>query len=205
MQKVTATTAVLPADEEENRTRNNEVRRAIPYVPAAAKVAVIGAYPAPVVPAAVQTIVEKSVVVPAPAVAVVSAPAVAVVPAPAENPVTEIARPVYPRWYFRKRFWSAPWKTVYVGPTAIQDTQGASSNTVVGGKAVYVAPVATRSNQGSNAVIGGFLGEAAVGGGGGGAVIASKTAYAGGSLFNDIFNIPISTLSAVNQLLNNLG
>lgn len=72
-------------------------------------------------------------------------------------------RPVYPRWYFRKRFWSAPRKVIQVAPTAV-DSRGASSD-VVGG--LY-------ADVGKN----------------GDAVITAGKAYGvSGSLFDDIFNV----------------
>ncbi|XP_032673545.1 uncharacterized protein LOC116845224 isoform X2 [Odontomachus brunneus] len=58
-------------------------------------------------------------------------------------------------------------------------------------KTVYLTSTATDSETASSNVNSGV-------------VAASKT-YTSGSLFNDIFNIPISTLTAVNQLLNNVG
>lgn len=69
-------------------------------------------------------------------------------------------RITYPRWYFRKRFWTVPRKTVYVTPTAT-DSQNASSN-VSGGFAV---------NSVEN-----------------GNVVATSKIYTG-SLFDDIFNV----------------
>lgn len=78
------------------------------------------------------------------------------------NPIVVVPKPVYPRWYFRKRFWNVPRKTVYVAPTATVDVQSSPSD-IVGGLFI-------------NAV------------GDGGVVAAGKT-YASGSLFDDIFNV----------------
>lgn len=75
------------------------------------------------------------------------------------QPNVIITKPVYPRWYFRKRFWAAPRKAVYVTPTI--DSQ-ASPSDVVGG--IYTSA----------------MGDSA-------AVAVGKT-Y-GGSLFDDIFNV----------------
>lgn len=78
-----------------------------------------------------------------------------------DDNISTIPKVTYPRWYFRKRFWSAPRKTVYVAPTAVE---------------------ATDSQSASSSVNGGF-----VAAGNGGVVVATKT-Y-GGSLFDDIFNV----------------
>jgi len=151
-----------------------------PVVPAAGvgllKSVYVGA--APVVKAEVVPVAPVAPVAAAPAQgqAAVTIDTVATI---ADNPNVVVQKPAYPRWYFRKRFWTVPRKAVYVGPTETVDTQSSPSD-VVGGL-----------------FFNSFAGD-------GGAVVASKS-YSG-SLFDDIFNIPISTLSAVNQLLrNNVG
>ncbi|EGI70807.1 hypothetical protein G5I_00388 [Acromyrmex echinatior] len=166
--------ADAPADKKV-KSQNKETRRAVPILAPAAEVDLV-----------------KSVYVGAPAVkTVVLAPAAA---APTQgagqvtaavdtvttvaNPNVVVAKPAYPRWYLRKRFWTRPRKIVYVAPTATADTQNSPSD-IVGGLFV-------------NAV------------GDGGVVAAGKTSYASESFIDSIFNIPISTLSAVNNAVNQL-
>ncbi|XP_011638873.1 glycine, alanine and asparagine-rich protein [Pogonomyrmex barbatus] len=172
-------------------THNKETRRAVPVavVPPAAEVGLVKSIYVGAAPA-VKTVVAapaiKPVVIPVVPTAATAIEGAGQVAATATatatggmtvNPVV-VPKPVYPRWYFRKRFWTGPRKAVYVAPTVAVDTQSSPSD-IVGG--IFL-----------NAM-----------GDGGGTVVAGK-AY-GGSLFDDIFNIPISTLSAVNQLLNNVG
>ncbi|XP_014475845.1 PREDICTED: uncharacterized protein LOC106745083 isoform X2 [Dinoponera quadriceps] len=182
-EKVALEAAAVPADAPaagKAKSKSNEVRRAIPYVPPAAQFDVAGSFSVDKVVPAVTVVksVEKNVIVPAsPLLVPVQGAAQADVNtnvATTDNNASTITRIAYPRWYFRKRFWPAPRKTVYVAPA---DAQGASSN-ISGGFAV--------NSDGNDGI-----------------VVASKT-YSG-SLFDDIFNIPISTLAAVNQLLNNFG
>ncbi|XP_029173838.1 glycine-rich protein 1 isoform X2 [Nylanderia fulva] len=178
------------AAEGKAESQNNEIRRAIQVAavkPLATEVGLVGSVGlvsgAPVVKS-----VEKSIVALAP-----TAPAAPLVPVqetiPANsvatldnNPSVVITKPVYPRWYLRKRFRTGPRnKVVYVPPTATADSQDSPSD-VVG--ELFVNSVGDSE----------------------GAIVKSGTAgkvYVGGSLFDDIFNIPISTLSAVNQLLRN--
>lgn len=159
---------------------NKEMRRAVPYTvmaPAAdgglVKSVYIGAAPA------VKTVVVSTPTAAAPAQDAVQATANATVTTVANNPSVIVQKPVYPRWHFRKRFWTGPRKAIYVAPAVTADTESSPSNIVAGLFAV-------------NAV-------------GDGGAVAGKT-DASGSLFDDIFNIPISTLAAVNQLLrNNIG
>lgn len=172
--------ADAPASEK-TESRNKETRREVPYavMAPAAEVGLVKSISVGVAPA-----VKTVAVVPVPAAAATAQGAghatVDTTVTTVANPNVVIPKPVHPRWYFRKRFWTGPRKAVYVAPAATADTQGSPSE-IVGGLFV-------------NAV-----------GDGGGTVAAGKT-YAGGSLFDDIFNIPISTLSAVNQLLkNNVG
>ncbi|XP_012537422.1 uncharacterized protein LOC105837311 [Monomorium pharaonis] len=163
--------ADAPAASEKTESQDKETRRAV-IAPAAevglVKSVYFGAAPA------VKTIVipESAAAVPAQGAVQATATDTTV----ANNPSVVVPKPVYPRWYFRKRFRTAPRKTVYVAPTSA-DTQSSPSEIVGGLFAV-----------------------------GDGEVVAGGKAYASGSLFDDIFNIPISTLSAVNQLLrNNVG
>jgi len=172
-----------PADGR-TESQNKETRRAVQFavIPPAAEVGLVKSVYVGAVPAVKS--VEKTVVAPAPTATAPGQGAgqvTATVTTVANNPNTVVvSKPVYPRWYFRKRFWNVPRKTVYVAPAATADTLSSPSD-VVGG--LFFSAV----------------------GDGGGTVAAGKT-YTSGSLFDDIFNIPISTLSAVNQLLkNNVG
>ncbi|XP_050447056.1 PE-PGRS family protein PE_PGRS18 isoform X2 [Cataglyphis hispanica] len=179
--------AALPADEPADgkvESQNKETRRAIVAAvePAAAEIGLVGSVnligAAPVVKSVEKSIVASAPVIPvAPVVPVQETVAVNTI-AVDKNPTVVVSKPVYPRWYFRKRFWTAPRKVVYAAPAVTVDSQSSPSD-IVGG--LY-----------ANAV--GDSGTVAVG-----------KVYTSGSLFNDIFNIPISTLSAVNQLLNNVG
>lgn len=73
-----------------------------------------------------------------------------------------VSKPVYPRWYFRKRFWTVPRKVVYTAPTVTADSDSSPSDVV------------------------GDLFANSVGGSGG--TVAVGKVY-GGSLFDDIFNV----------------
>ncbi|CAL1685328.1 unnamed protein product [Lasius platythorax] len=181
--------AVLPVDasaDEKVESQNKEVRRAVQVAavkPLATEVGLVGSVSlvgtAPVVKS-----VEKSIVAAAPAAPVAPvAPVQETIPANTVdiNPTVVVSKPVHPRWYFRKRFWTGPRKVVYAAPTATADSDSSPSD-IVGGLFV-------------NAVGDGTVAKDTVG-----------KVYTSGSLFDDIFNIPISTLSAVNQLLrNNVG
>ncbi|XP_020282045.1 uncharacterized transmembrane protein DDB_G0289901 isoform X3 [Pseudomyrmex gracilis] len=180
--------------DEKTKSQDKETRRAINAEVGLVKSAYIGA--APVV--GVVKSVEKQVVVPAaaaPTQATIQANATinaVTIPENNQNVVVGTKTVYPPRWYFRKRFWAAPRKTVYVGPSAAIDTQSSPSD-VVG--ELFASAVGND---------GGAI-DASKTYTGGGAITASKT-YTSGSLFDDIFNIPISTLAAVNQLLkNNVG
>jgi len=82
----------------------------------------------------------------------------------AKNLNTIVSRPVYPRWYLRKRFWTTPRKVFYAtAPTATADSQSAPSD-MVGKLFVNVA--------GNN-----------------GLVVKGKAYSTSGSLFDDIFNV----------------
>ncbi|XP_071563614.1 uncharacterized protein [Temnothorax nylanderi] len=194
-EKVIEAGATLRADAtagEKAESQNKESRRAVQFavMPPAAEVDLVksvyfGAAPAVktvVVPAApaVKTVVVPAAPAAAPAQGVGQITAtVDTVATVDNNPSVVVPKPAYPRWYFRKRFWTAPRKTVYVAPTVTADSRSSPSD-----------------------VVGGLFFNAV---GDGGVVAAGKT-YTSGSLFDDIFNIPISTLSAVNQLLkNNVG
>ncbi|KAL0134422.1 hypothetical protein PUN28_001303 [Cardiocondyla obscurior] len=176
-----ATSQAAASAGERTESQNKETRRDVQYavVPPVAEVGLVKSVYVGAAPAV------KTVVVPAPAAAApaqnagqptVTADTVTTV---VSNPSVVVPKPAYPsRWYFRKRFRTAPRKTVYVAPTSTADVQ-ASPSDIVGG--LFINSI------------------------GDGVVAADKT-YASGSLFDDIFNIPISTLSAVNQLLkNNVG
>ncbi|XP_025159821.1 uncharacterized transmembrane protein DDB_G0289901 isoform X2 [Harpegnathos saltator] len=191
-EKVAVEAAALPANaaaaDIKAEPKNNEVRRAVKYaaiVPPVAQLDVVGSISAgAVVPAVTATkTVEKNVLVPAvpipaaPLIVPVATQVNANAAASVDNNTVPVSRIVYPRWYFRKRFWNVPRKTV------------------------YVAPIATEIQSASN--VSGDLAVANTVADGGVAVVAGKS-YSG-SLFDDIFNIPISTLAAVNQLLNNVG
>ncbi|RLU24165.1 hypothetical protein DMN91_004375 [Ooceraea biroi] len=192
---VAALPADIPADEKSNKTKSahdKEIRRAVVYAPPAPS--------APLAPPLAEADLVKSIYLGTPpilksvdknvvvaAVPAAAAPAAVAVPVNAStNAVATVAnnpkiisRPTHPRWYFRKRFWSAPRKVFYAAAPAAVDTQSASSDVV---DRVFVNAA---GNDG---------------------VVAVDKAYTSGSLFDDIFNIPISTLSAVNQLLkNNVG
>ncbi|XP_070163159.1 uncharacterized protein [Polyergus mexicanus] len=173
----------LPADapaDGKAESQNKEIRRAVKVVavPPEAEVGLVGSISlvgtAPVVKSVEKSIVPSAPV--APVVPVQETVAVNTITTVDKNPTVVVSKPVYPRWYFRKRFWTVPRKVVYAGPTA--DSQSSPSD-IVGG--LYANSV-----------------------GDGGTVAVGKV-YTSGSLFDDIFNIPISTLSAVNQLLNNVG
>ncbi|XP_011268130.1 uncharacterized protein LOC105258533 isoform X1 [Camponotus floridanus] len=157
---------------------NKEIRavKVVAVQPPAAEVGVVGSISlfgaAPVVKS-----VEKDIVVSAPVAPVQDT--IKTVTTGDVSPTVVVSKPVYPRWHFRKRFWTVPRKVVYVAPPATADSQGSPSDMV--------------GELFANSV-----------GDSGGTVAVSKV-YSG-SLFDDIFNIPISTLSAVNQLLrNNVG
>ncbi|KAK2584620.1 hypothetical protein KPH14_006970 [Odynerus spinipes] len=108
------------------------------------------------------------------------------------NVNTAQEEPVYNRWHFRKRFRTGPkikhviHTTSYVpNPPVAASASGAASAAATG-------EILTRVNADNTAA-----GEVSV--------VGTKAFHAG-SLFDDIFNIPISTLTAVNQLLkNNVG
>lgn len=85
-------------------------------------------------------------------------------PSPDINPTVVVSKPVYPRWYFRKRFWTGPRKVVYAAPTATADSDSSPSD-IVGGLFV-------------NAVGDGTVAKDTVG-----------KVYTSGSLFDDIFNV----------------
>lgn len=190
MQKVVALEAAAPtanaSADGKAESQNKEVRRAVKVVavqPPAAEVGLVGLIgAAPVVKSVEKSIVASVPVAPLAPVAPV-APVQETVAANTitldTNPTVVVSKPVHPRWHFRKRFWTGPRKVVYAAPAATADSQSSPSD-IVGG--LY-----------ANAV------------GDGGTVAVGKV-YTSGSLFDDIFNIPISTLSAVNQLLrNNVG
>lgn len=176
-------------------SQNNEViRRAIQVAtvkPLVAEVGLVKSVGLVGGPPVVKS-VEKSVV----ASAAPAAPAAPLVPvqetvpvnsvSTLDNPSVVVSKPVHPRWYFRKRFRTGPRKVVYVPPTETADSQNSPSD-VVG--ELFVNSVGD-SSQYDTVVKSGTVGKV----------------YTSGSLFDDIFNIPISTLSAVNQLLrNNVG
>lgn len=79
------------------------------------------------------------------------------------NPNVVVAKPAYPRWYLRKRFWTRPRKIVYVAPTATADTQSSPSD-----------------------IVGGLFANAV---GDGGVIAAGKTSYASESFIDSIFNV----------------
>ncbi|XP_011868229.1 PREDICTED: uncharacterized protein LOC105562199 [Vollenhovia emeryi] len=181
-EKVAAAGATLRADAPaavKAESHNKETRRAVQVVPPAAEVGLVKSVYVGTAPAVKEVVVPTSAAA-APAQGAGQATATAdTVTTVAGNPNVVVPKPVYPRWYFRKRFRTVPRKTVYVAPTESADSQGSPSD-----------------------VVGGLLYKAV---GDGGAVAAGKPDVSG-SLFDDIFNIPISTLSAVNQLLrNNVG
>lgn len=95
-------------------------------------------------------------------------------------------QPIYNRWYLRKRFRNGPIR-----------------KQVIHTKSYIPSPPNTVSaSAGTSGVIQGNIDDSAAAEY---AVVGTKV-YKGGSLFDDIFNIPISTLTAVNQLLkNNVG
>ncbi|XP_066599706.1 uncharacterized protein [Prorops nasuta] len=110
-------------------------------------------------------------------------------PVPAALPADDNAdslndNPGYKRWYFRKRFRNPIRKNVYKTITLVDNQSSPSSSGDLGGSADASASASAGTNAEGSVVYKG---------------------YKSGSLFDDIFNIPISTLNAVNQLLRNNG
>ncbi|XP_018401637.1 PREDICTED: uncharacterized protein LOC108778839 [Cyphomyrmex costatus] len=177
-EKVLDAAAMLRADapiSEKTESQNKETRRAVPVVAPAPEVGLVKSVYVGTAPA-VKTVVLAPVAAPTQSTGQVTATVDTVTTV--VNPNVVVAKPAYPRWYLRKRFWTRPRKTVYVAPTATVDTQNSPSD-IVGG--LFVNSV-----------------------GDGGAVAASKTSYVSESFIDSIFNIPISTLSAVNNAVNQL-
>ncbi|KYN35385.1 hypothetical protein ALC56_10220, partial [Trachymyrmex septentrionalis] len=177
-EKVLQADAMLRADapeDEKVESHNKETRRAVPVVAPAAEVDLLKSVYVGAAPAVKTVVLAPAAAAPTQGAGQATA-AVDTVTTVA-NPNVVVAKPVYPRWYLRKRFWTRPRKIVYVAPTATVDTQSSPSD-IVGGLFV-------------NAV------------GDGGVVAAGKT-YASESFIDSIFNIPISTLSAVNNAVNQL-
>ncbi|KYM76954.1 hypothetical protein ALC53_12646 [Atta colombica] len=178
MQKVLQADAMLRADADEKaESQNKETRRAVPVVAPAAEVDLVKSVYVGAAPA-VKTVVLTPAAA-APTQGAGQATATVGTVTTVANPNVVVAKPAYPRWYLRKRFWTRPRKIVYVAPTAIADTQSSPSD-----------------------IVGGLFANAV---GDGGVVVAGKTSYATSESFIDsIFNIPISTLSAVNNAVNQL-
>ncbi|KYN23500.1 hypothetical protein ALC57_04084, partial [Trachymyrmex cornetzi] len=177
-EKVLQADAMLRADApagEKAESQNKETRRAVPVVAPAAEVDLVKSVYVGAAPAVKTVVLAPTVAAPTQGAGQATA-AVDTVTTVANPNV--VAKPAYPRWYLRKRFWTRPRKIVYVAPTAMVDTQSSPSD-MVGGLFV-------------NAV------------GDGSVVAAGKTSYASESFIDSIFNIPISTLSAVNNAVNQL-
>ncbi|XP_047351299.1 uncharacterized protein LOC124949722 isoform X1 [Vespa velutina] len=117
------------------------------------------------------------------------------------NVNTAQEQPVLNHWYLRKRFRSGPLRKQILHSSSVipvsvpipASTSSGTSGTASGGVSAsasgeIISRVNADSSTGSDITF-----------------VGSKT-YKPGSFFDDIFNIPISTLTAVNQLLrNNVG
>ncbi|XP_035737717.1 uncharacterized protein LOC118448492 isoform X4 [Vespa mandarinia] len=117
------------------------------------------------------------------------------------NVNTAQEQPVLNHWYLRKRFRSGPLRKQILHSSSVipvsvpipASTSSGTSGTASGGVSASASgEIISRVNADSSA-------------GSDITFVGSKT-YKPGSFFDDIFNIPISTLTAVNQLLrNNVG
>nr|XP_050850046.1 uncharacterized protein LOC127063835 isoform X2 [Vespula vulgaris] len=115
------------------------------------------------------------------------------------NVNTAPEQPVLNHWYLRKRFRTGPLRKQIIQSSSVipvsvpipASTSSATSGTASGAASAsgeIISRVNTDGLTGSDIIF-----------------VGSKT-YKPGSFFDDIFNIPISTLTAVNQLLrNNVG
>ncbi|XP_046816807.1 uncharacterized protein LOC124423287 isoform X1 [Vespa crabro] len=114
------------------------------------------------------------------------------------NVNTAQEQPLLNHWYLRKRFRSGPLRKQILHSSSVipvsvpitASTSSGTSGTASGGVSASASgEIISRVNADSSA--------------GSDVTFVSSKTYKPGSFFDDIFNIPISTLTAVNQLLRN--